>query len=91
MLNAKDGAADASRRSAGIYKGHKRGCDAKPGATGNHYCGSAVPSASSGTQQTQNGARGCTVTSAPPLRQAATSPSEQTSAEGIEIRVEEKR
>lgn len=40
------------------YKRHKRGSDANPGASGNHSCLCALPSAFPGTYQTQNGAQG---------------------------------
>lgn len=45
------------------HKRHKRGSDANPGASGNHYCLCAVPSAFPGTYQTQNGAQGLMIMS----------------------------
>lgn len=45
------------------YKRHKRGSDANSGASGNHYCLCAVPSAFPGTYQTQNGAQGLMIMS----------------------------
>lgn len=52
-----------TREAVASYKRHKRGSDANPGASGNHYCLCAVPSAFPGTYQTQNGAQGLMIMS----------------------------
>jgi len=52
-----------AREAVASYKRHKRGSDANPGASGNHYCLCAVPSAFPGTYQTQNGAQGLMIMS----------------------------
>lgn len=52
-----------AREAVASYKRHKRGSDANPGASGNHYCLGAVPSAFPGTYQTQNGAQGLMIMS----------------------------
>lgn len=52
-----------TRGAVASYKRHKRGSDANPGASGNHYCLCAVPSAFPGTYQTQNGAQGLMIMS----------------------------
>lgn len=52
-----------TRGAVASYKRHKRGSDANPGASGNHYCLCAVPSAFPGTYQTQNGAGGLIIMS----------------------------
>lgn len=52
-----------TREAVASYKRHKRGSDANPGASGNHYCLCAVPSAFPGTYQTQNGAHGLMIMS----------------------------
>lgn len=45
----------ANRRMHAILQRHKRDSDANHGASGNHYCPSALPSAYPGTSVSQNG------------------------------------
>lgn len=52
-----------TRKAVASHKRHKRESDANPGASGNHYCLCAVPSAFLGTYETQNGAQGLMIMS----------------------------